>query len=69
MYQSLCRSLDITANNATAAASRNPQSVMSTPPELISFHITGGVYISERLFYFAPSKWNKKQIEYTHQHH
>ena len=35
------RALDITANIATAAASRNPKSVMSTLPELIIFYNTG----------------------------
>ena len=39
------RALDITANIATAAASRNPKIVMSTLPELITFYHTGeGLY-------------------------
>ena len=34
------RALDITANFATSAASRNPKNVMSTLPELITFYNT-----------------------------
>ena len=42
------RALDITANIATAAASRNPKNVMSTLPELIIFYNTGkGLYIGK----------------------
>ena len=42
------RALDITANIATAAASRNPKNVMSTLPELITFYNTGkGLYLSK----------------------
>ena len=40
------RSLDITANIATAAASRNPKIVMKSLPELITFYNTGkGLYL------------------------
>ena len=40
------RALDITANNATAAASRNPKNVMKSLPELITFYNTGkGLYL------------------------
>ena len=35
------RTLDITANIATAAASRNPKKEMKTLPELITFYNTG----------------------------
>ena len=35
------RALDITANIATAAASRNPENVMKSLAELISFYNTG----------------------------
>ena len=35
------RALDTTGNIATAAASRNPENVMSTLPELIIFYNTG----------------------------
>ena len=35
------RALDITANIATAAASRNPKNVLSTLPEVITFYVTG----------------------------
>ena len=42
------RALDITANIATAAASRNPKNVMSTIPELITFYNTGkGLYLGK----------------------
>ena len=42
------RALDITLNIATAAASRNPKNVMSTLPELITFHNTGkGLYLGK----------------------
>ena len=42
------RALDITANIATAAASRNPKNVMSTLPELITFYNTGkGLYFGK----------------------
>ena len=42
------RALDITANIATAAASRNPKNVMSTLPELITFYNTGiGFYLGK----------------------
>ena len=40
------RALDFTANFATAAASKNLKKVMSTLPELITFHSTGkGLYL------------------------
>ena len=35
------RALDITANIATATASRNPKNVMNSLPELITFYNTG----------------------------
>ena len=42
------RALDITANIATAAVSRNPKNVMSTLPELITFYNTGkGLYLGK----------------------
>ena len=63
------RAMDIKANIATAAASRNPEAALSTLPELISIYNTGTVFISENLFHFIPSKWNKKQTDYTHLYH
>ena len=40
------RALDITANIATAAASRNPKNVMKSLPELVTFYNTGkGLYL------------------------
>ena len=42
------RALDITANFATAAASRNPKNVMKSLPELITFYNTGkGLYLGK----------------------
>ena len=42
------RALDITANIATAAASRSPKNVLSTLPEVINFYHTGkGVYLGK----------------------
>ena len=42
------RALDITANIATAAASRSPKNVISTLPELITFYNTGkGLYLGK----------------------
>ena len=42
------RALDITANIATAAASRNPKNVMKSLPELITFYNTGkGLYLGK----------------------
>ena len=40
------RPLDIIANTATAAGSRNPNNIMSTHPEIIIFYSTGkGLYL------------------------
>ena len=42
------RALDITANIATAAASRNPKNIMSTLSELITIYNTGkGLYLGK----------------------
>ena len=42
------RAVDITANIATAAASRNPKNLMSTLPEIIFFYNTGkGLYLGK----------------------
>ena len=44
------RALDVTANIATAAASRNPKKVLSTLPEVINFYHTGkGLYLGNFL--------------------
>ena len=59
------RSLDITANIATAAVSRKPQNVMSTLPELITFYNTGkGLYLG-KFVQIILYKWKRKQIDYT----
>ena len=53
------RALDVTANPATAAASRNPKNVLSTIPEIINRYHTGkGFY--RNLFSFMLSKWCKE---------
>ena len=44
------RALDITANIAPAAASRNPKTALSSLPELTNFIILVKVYISENLY-------------------
>ena len=42
------RFLEIGANVATAAASRNPEAALSTLPEVINFYHTGkGLYLSK----------------------
>ena len=42
------RALEIGANVATAAASRNPKNVLSTLPEVINFYHKGrGVYLGK----------------------
>ena len=48
------RALDITANIATAAASRNPENVLSTLPEVINFYHTGkSLYLGKFLKFFT----------------
>ena len=63
------RALEIRANIATAAESRNNKKVLPTLPEVSIFYHTGkGLYLSnlvEHMLY----KWNKKQLNYAHQHH
>ena len=43
------RALDITANIATAAASRNSKKVLSTPPDVINFYHTGKRFFLPRI--------------------
>ena len=67
-YQQSKKTLDITINIATAAASRNPRKVLSTLAEVINFYHTSvgvdlGIFVK-----FILIKWNKKQTDYTHQH-
>ena len=62
------RALDITANLASAAASRNSKNVMSKLPELITLYNTGkGLYLG-KFVQFIQYKWTRKQIDYTHLH-
>ena len=63
------RALDIRANVATAAASRNHKNVLSTMPEVSNFYHTGnGLYLNN-LVDIMLYKWNKKQLNCAHQHH
>ena len=42
------RALEITSNNATAAATKNPKAALSTLPEVINFYHTGkGLYLGK----------------------
>ena len=61
--------LDITANLATAAASRNPNNVLSTLPEATNFYHTWKGLFLGKFVEFVPFKWNKKQIDYAHYTH
>ena len=63
------RALEIGANLDNAFASGNPKQVLSSLPEVINFYHTVNVYTLESLFDFIPSKWNKKQKDYTHLQH
>ena len=63
------RALDITANIATAAASRNPRNVMSTLPEVIIFYRTGSGFYLGKFIKIMLYKWSKKVIDYTQAHH
>ena len=48
VLSSPARALDLTANIATAAASRNSKQALSTLPELITFYNTGkGLYLGK----------------------
>ena len=69
VLKSPSRALDITANIATAAASRNPKNVMKSLPDLITFFNTGkGLYL-RKFVKFIFYKGKRKQIDYTHLHH
>ena len=57
------RALEIGANVATAAASRNPKIILSTLPEVINFYHKGrGVYLG-KFIYIILYKWNKNVID------
>ena len=48
------QALDITANIATAAASRNSKTVLSTLPEVINCYQTGkGLYLEKFVWFYA----------------
>ena len=60
--------LDITANIATAAASRNPKSVKKTLTELLTFYNTGkGLHLG-KFVRNTQQKWDKNVSDYTHLH-
>ena len=62
------RALDITANIATAAASRNPKNVMESLPELIILHTTcKGLYLVKSV-YILVYKWSRIVIDYIPVH-
>ena len=58
------RFLEIGANVATTAASRNPKAALSTLPEVIDFYHTGKGFTLEKLFVFH-KKWTKYVKDYT----
>ena len=61
--------LDITANIATAAASRSPKNVMKSLPELITFYNTGkGLYLG-KFVKILPYKGIKKVTDCIPMHH
>ena len=61
--------MDITANNATAAASRNPKAALTSLLEVINFYLTRNEFYFSKIVYNMLYKRNKKQIECTHLHH
>ena len=63
------RALDITANTATEAASRNPKNVKKSLPERITFYNTcTGLYLG-KIVLIIPYKWNKNLTEFAQVHH
>ena len=63
------RALEIGANVGTAFATRSPKAALSSVPEMINFYHTGKSLDLGKFVWLIPYKWNKKQIEYTQQHH
>ena len=63
------RALEVGANTGTAFAPRSPKASSPSLPEVISFyHTAEGQYLG-KFVYFILYEWNKKQIDYTRQHH
>ena len=62
------RALDITANNATAAATRNLKNILPSLPELMISVTQAKGFTKGNSFLFMSFKWNKKQQRYTHLH-
>ena len=63
------RALEVGANIGTAFAPRSPKASSPSLPEVISFyHTAEGQYLG-KFVYFILYEWNKKQIDYTRQHH
>ena len=62
------RALGLTANIATAVASRNPKKGMSTLAELLIFYNTGKELYLGKFVPIMLYKWNTKQIAYIPPH-
>ena len=61
--------LEIGANVCSDSASRSPKAALSSLPEVINFYDTGkGLYLG-KFVNLVLDKWNKRLIDYTHQHH
>ena len=58
------QALDIEANIATAAASRNLEAALSTLPEFKNFNKSGKGLDLGNFFLFIPTKWNRKDKIY-----
>ena len=61
--------LEIGANVCSGLASRSPKAALSSLTEVINFYHTGkGLYLGKFVNHVL-DKWNKRLIDYTHQHH
>ena len=69
LLKNLGRALEIGANVGTAIASRSLKAALSSLPEVFNFYHTGKGSNLGKFFKVILYKWNKKQIDYTHQHH
>ena len=63
------RALEIGSNVCSGFASRSPKAALLLLPEVINFYPTEkGLYLG-KFVYLVLYKWNRKLIDYTHQHH
>ena len=69
VLKSPSRAINIAAINARAAASRNPKNVTKSLPELKVFYNTCKRLYLGKFVRNILKKWNKKQVDYTPQHH